>query len=83
MKMEIMAYAAELNLNQNAPGELAITVRPNPENRFLITDYNFEIVKDYAPPIKEEPQEPTRLETPQKKKSLFQRVFSPKQKDEN
>lgn len=83
MQMGIMAYAAELNLNQNAPGELAITVRPDKDNRFLVADYNFEVAKDYVPPVQEEPQEPTRIATPQKKKSLFQRVFSPKQKDEN
>lgn len=83
MQMGIMAFATELNLNQNAPGELAITVRPDSNNRFLVADYNFEVAKDYVPPVQEEPQEPTRLVTPQKKKSLFQRVFSQKQKDEN
>lgn len=85
IQMGIMAYAQELNLNQDCPGELNITIRQSTTNRFLIADYDFEIAKDYVPPVQEEqePQQPTRITTPQKKKSLFQRVFNPNKKDEN
>ena len=84
VQMGIMAYAQELNLNQNCPGELNVTIKQSPTNRFLIADYIFEVDKDYVVPVQEEQeQQPTRITNLQKKKSLFQKVFNPKKKDEN
>lgn len=75
----LLIFFAESGLQPKVPGEVNLSIRPEPSHRFLIADYEFEPAKDYVPPVEE--QAPTRLRAPEKKKSLFQRVF--KQKDEN
>ena len=83
VQMGLMLIMTESNLTPNAPGEVKLNISNEPTRKYLVADYSFAIDKDYVQPVVEEPQQPTRIKPEQKKKSLFQRVFKPKQKDEN
>lgn len=85
LQMGLMVYATEENLAPHEPGNFSIKIKRGPDNRFLVADYEFEKDPNYiAPQIEEqEPQQPHRIKPEQKKKSIFNRVFQPKKKDEN
>lgn len=79
--MGLMVFMSEENLTPNEPGQMDLTVRPEPTHRFLIVDYKFQVDKDYVPPVVEEKHTPTRLK--QHKKTLFNRPVQQTKKDEN
>lgn len=81
----IMILIMESGMIPTESGEVQVNIKRDPSKKYLIASHSFEKNKNYVPPVKEEQvhQEPTRIEPKQMKKSFFQRVFQPKQKDEN
>ena len=75
-----MVFMAEENLTPTEPGQMDLTVRPENTHRFLVVDYNFQVDKNYVPPVQETKQGPTRIK--QRKKTFFNKPIQTK-KDEN
>ncbi|MBQ3511488.1 MAG: hypothetical protein IJA30_04250 [Bacilli bacterium] len=81
INMGLMVFMSEENLTPNEPGQMDLTVRPEATHKFLVVDYNFQVDKDYVPPVKEEKETPTRLK--QYKKTFINKPVQQIKKDEN
>lgn len=80
INMGLMVFMTEENLTPTEPGQMDLTVRPENTHRFLVVDYNFQVDKNYVPPVQETKQGPTRIK--QRKKTFFNKPIQTK-KDEN